>query len=400
MSCNTGNCNSDMPGFCRPPSLIPTIVAGPVGPTGPQGVVGPDGPTGPQGLLGATGPTGPLGPIGLKGDTGSTGATGPMGNGAPACYFTGAQFWPSSPYTSAIATVPSQRLCKLGAIPVADGEYIVTLVMQIAWNGGGQGAQNNQSGDLFVRMRESSSAFTDIYQVKWGRLKQGAGTAIPEYGTVQSYTHQFKAVLKQGQNLELQCGSNFFLVGAQCTIDNVPAYVVSSQGFVDDWNQKVAYSPVPAYTFENYAIKDFNGQTGTLNTDLEYTITVPNSGVLTTLKWHNRSYVGDAPSSVTTQLLIDGATVVAPQTYAGIWHGHDQWDGEPVVSEAQWAWRLANNQIWQNAVTGVNATATAPVVVTLSLPAGTHTIKVQLVASQWTRGLCIRDSKIEVYFIS
>ena len=62
-------------------------IVGPIGPTGPQGLVGPTGPTGAQGITGPTGATGsastvvgPTGPTGsgsvVPGPTGPTGATG------------------------------------------------------------------------------------------------------------------------------------------------------------------------------------------------------------------------------------------------------------------------------------------------------------------------------------
>lgn len=69
------------------------LIAGPAGPTGPQGntgLIGPTGPTGErgeQGLLGPTGPIGPTGSTGLVGPTGLVGATGPVGPTGP----TGAQ---------------------------------------------------------------------------------------------------------------------------------------------------------------------------------------------------------------------------------------------------------------------------------------------------------------------
>jgi Collagen triple helix repeat (20 copies) len=66
------------------PTTCLTLV-GPVGPTGPQGLLGPAGPqgatgaTGPQGPTGATGPQGPTGATGSKGPTGATGPQGPAG---------------------------------------------------------------------------------------------------------------------------------------------------------------------------------------------------------------------------------------------------------------------------------------------------------------------------------
>lgn len=56
------------------------LVAGPVGPTGPQGVVGKTGPTGPTGRTGNLGPTGPIGALGPTGNVGAVGPTGPTGH--------------------------------------------------------------------------------------------------------------------------------------------------------------------------------------------------------------------------------------------------------------------------------------------------------------------------------
>ena len=94
---------------CNPPARLCSVIAGPRGPVGPQGIPGPrgfnglrgpqgvpgpvgpqgpagaTGPQGPQGLTGATGavgpqgPTGAIGPQGPQGETGATGAVGPQG---------------------------------------------------------------------------------------------------------------------------------------------------------------------------------------------------------------------------------------------------------------------------------------------------------------------------------
>ena len=88
---------------CNPPARLCSVIAGPRGPVGPQGIPGPrgfnglrgpqgvPGPVGPQGPAGATGPQGPqgetgpqgpagaIGPQGPQGETGATGAVGPQG---------------------------------------------------------------------------------------------------------------------------------------------------------------------------------------------------------------------------------------------------------------------------------------------------------------------------------
>lgn len=73
---------------CNPPARLCSVITGPRGPVGPQGIPGPrgfNGLRGPQGVPGPVGPqgpagaTGPQGPQGLTGATGATGAVGPQG---------------------------------------------------------------------------------------------------------------------------------------------------------------------------------------------------------------------------------------------------------------------------------------------------------------------------------
>ena len=73
------------PCFTRERTLI-WSVAGPIGPTGPEGATGPQGPAGAQGATGARGPSGSpgaSGPPGPQGDPGPTGPTGPQGDPGP-----------------------------------------------------------------------------------------------------------------------------------------------------------------------------------------------------------------------------------------------------------------------------------------------------------------------------
>lgn len=60
-------------------SVVIPLMAGPTGPTGPQGIVGP---TGAQGIAGPAGVQGVAGPTGVTGQQGVTGVTGPTGNGS------------------------------------------------------------------------------------------------------------------------------------------------------------------------------------------------------------------------------------------------------------------------------------------------------------------------------
>jgi hypothetical protein len=63
--------------------LISSVVAGPEGPAGPQGVAGPEGPVGPQGVAGLRGPAGPQGVAGPEGPAGPQGVAGLRGPAGP-----------------------------------------------------------------------------------------------------------------------------------------------------------------------------------------------------------------------------------------------------------------------------------------------------------------------------
>ena len=60
-------------------AVVIPLLAGPTGPTGPQGIAGP---TGAQGIAGPVGAQGIAGPTGVTGQQGVTGVTGPTGNGS------------------------------------------------------------------------------------------------------------------------------------------------------------------------------------------------------------------------------------------------------------------------------------------------------------------------------
>ena len=80
---------------CNPPARLCSVIVGPRGPVGPQGIPGPrgfnglrgpqgvPGPVGPQGPAGATGPQGPQGETGPQGPAGATGPQGPQGETGP-----------------------------------------------------------------------------------------------------------------------------------------------------------------------------------------------------------------------------------------------------------------------------------------------------------------------------
>ncbi len=71
---------------CNPPARLCSVIAGPRGPVGPQGIPGPrgfNGLRGPQGVPGPVGPQGPAGATGPQGPQGLTGATGAVGPQGP-----------------------------------------------------------------------------------------------------------------------------------------------------------------------------------------------------------------------------------------------------------------------------------------------------------------------------
>ena len=72
---------------CNPPARLCSVIAGPRGPVGPQGIPGPrgfNGLRGPQGVPGPVGPQGPAGATGPQGPQGLTGATAAVGPQGPA----------------------------------------------------------------------------------------------------------------------------------------------------------------------------------------------------------------------------------------------------------------------------------------------------------------------------
>ena len=72
---------------CNPPARLCSVIAGPRGPVGPQGIPGPrgfNGLRGPQGVPGPVGPQGPAGATGPQGPQGETGAMGAVGPQGPA----------------------------------------------------------------------------------------------------------------------------------------------------------------------------------------------------------------------------------------------------------------------------------------------------------------------------
>lgn len=232
MSCGCGNnncnggcgcgCNDcNQPGnLCSPPVPVVTIVGGPVGPTG---ATGPSGPAG----FGVTGPTGPSGAQGIPGPIGSngaTGATGPSGaSGAPIAFFTGA-YWDPTVATADLAALQGARVLDFGTVNFNSGNYLFSLKMQIGWNGGAVGPNDLNGSVDFMDGTTLRQTF------KWGRSKSEASGY--QYGVAQSYDFWFITTVTNGQDLRLNCSSQFYLLGAQLTAFPVPTNIITSPGFI------------------------------------------------------------------------------------------------------------------------------------------------------------------------
>ena len=119
---------------CNPPARLCSVIAGPRGPVGPQGIPGPRGFNGLRGPQGVPGPVGPQGPAGATGPQGPQGETGPQGP-AGVSYTVHAE----NTATESVATntiIPiSQTAQSTGgtftvsnnAVNVPIGEYLVTF---------------------------------------------------------------------------------------------------------------------------------------------------------------------------------------------------------------------------------------------------------------------------------
>lgn len=245
MSCGCSNSSE----FCGPPSLIPTVVAGPVGVDGKSayqiwldaGNVGTEQDfliaiTGTDGTDGQTGPTGPkgdsiIGPVGATGPQGANGVAIPLG------FFAGVDFYvPSSDQViTAMQALPAARRLNLGAIPFADGHYLVKMTIKIMWRS--TVPSENTVGDCFIKQEYSSGVFEDLFTLTHARIRQNAGTT--DYGTIQTLDVDFMANLKQNWSLVLDCGADFLLMGAQATVFAQPSYVIAAPGFDDGLYQKI-----------------------------------------------------------------------------------------------------------------------------------------------------------------
>lgn len=106
---------------CNPPARLCSVIAGPRGPVGPQGIPGPrgfNGLRGPQGVPGPVGPQGPAGATGPQGPQGETGATGAVGPQGPAGA-TGPQGPAGVSYTVHAENTATESVATNTIIPIA-----------------------------------------------------------------------------------------------------------------------------------------------------------------------------------------------------------------------------------------------------------------------------------------
>lgn len=119
---------------CNPPARLCSVIVGPRGPVGPQGIPGPRGFNGLRGPQGVPGPVGPQGPAGATGPQGPQGETGPQGPAGVSYTVHAENTATESVATNAIIPI-SQTAQSTGgtftvsnnAVNVPIGEYLVTF---------------------------------------------------------------------------------------------------------------------------------------------------------------------------------------------------------------------------------------------------------------------------------
>ena len=119
---------------CNPPARLCSVIAGPRGPVGPQGIPGPRGFNGLRGPQGVPGPVGPQGPAGATGPQGPQGETGPQGPAGVSYTVHAENTATESVLTNTIIPI-SQTAQSTGgtftvsnnAVNVPIGEYLVTF---------------------------------------------------------------------------------------------------------------------------------------------------------------------------------------------------------------------------------------------------------------------------------
>lgn len=244
MSCGCGQ--SPDPGFCGPPSLVPTLVAGPIGPTGKSAYqawldLGNEGTEAEfiaslKGAKGDAGTNGADGATGAKGDTGATGATGPSGVMRPVVHFGGAYF---NGDAAAIVSAPDSRILRLGVMPAPTGRYFADVKMQIAFDLSFNA--NLTSGGWLIH-RESSSNWVESMEFFWGRPLTGRPTGF-NTGIAFEFGRNQVLDVTNGWSFELQAGAGFKILGGSLTLYTEPQYFVQAPGFVDGLYQQIVPTP-------------------------------------------------------------------------------------------------------------------------------------------------------------
>ena len=240
--------------FCGPPSLIPTVVAGPQGAPGKSayqtwldaGNTGTEDDflaaiTGTNGTNGQTGATGPAGNS-IIGPTGATGPQGEAGLARPVVHFGGAWFHTSNAdnICTALRAIPQSRVLKLGAMPAATGRYLADIRLQIAWDTTKLNGDYNSTAWLIHRY--SDAVWEESMEWFWGRQLANRPTNF-DVGTIMEFGRKQIINAKQGWTFELRAGAGFFIVGGSVTLYSDPQYFVQAPGFVDGLYQSIPTLP-------------------------------------------------------------------------------------------------------------------------------------------------------------
>lgn len=250
MSCGCGT--SPDPGFCGPPSIVPTLVAGPQGPSGKSAYqewldLGNEGTEAEfiaslKGAKGDPGTNGADGATGAKGDTGATGATGPGGLMRPVVHFGGAYFKPSTVdgISAAIVACPDSRILRLGVMPAPTGRYFADLKIQIGFDLSFNG---NLNSTAWLIHRESYSSWVESMEFFWGRPISGRPTGF-NTGTLFEFGRNQVIDATNGWSFEVRSGAGFKLLGGSLTLYAAPENFVQAPGFVDGLYQQIVPAPV------------------------------------------------------------------------------------------------------------------------------------------------------------
>jgi hypothetical protein len=180
---------------------------------------------GPAGVQGQTGQAGPVGTTGITGSQGPQGINSTETGSTLAAFFSGV-IWNPDVGTDDLAVLAGNKTLDFGEV-TADldtGSYIAVLTLQVGFNDGGAGA-NDQNG--VITFYDGTTARQAI---KFSRGK--TGTTGFGYSASVGYTHQFQVTVTQGDNLYLKADDNAFILGAQLALYSLPPVVISSPGFI------------------------------------------------------------------------------------------------------------------------------------------------------------------------